>query len=53
MMQFVADAEAILKPYLIEQGDEQQVVKEIQLDPRRFRMRGNLPANKVDPFSMI
>lgn len=51
--QFMSDAEMILKPYLIEQGDEQQVVKEIALDPRRFRLRGNLPANKVDPFSMM
>jgi len=49
---FMADAEAVLRPYLVEEGDEQQVVKEIQLDPRRFRMRGNLPANKVDPFSL-
>ena len=53
MAEFDAKAEMILKPYLIEEGDEQQVVKEIQLDPRRFRLRGNLPANKVDPFSLI
>ncbi len=52
MAQFEQMAENILRPYLIEQGDEQNVVKEIQLDPRRFRLRGNLPANKVDPFSL-
>ncbi len=50
MDRFIADAERILEPYLMTEGDEQQVVKEVTLDPRRFTLRGNLPMSKVDPF---
>lgn len=36
---FRDEANAMLKPYLIMEGDEQEVVKEMKLDPQRFRLR--------------
>jgi hypothetical protein len=47
---FEAKAEEMLRKHLMTEGDEQQVVKEIKLDPRRFRIRGNLKSTKQDPW---
>lgn len=44
---FIAEAEAMLNPDLIMEGDEQQVVKQIQLDPRKFRQQRYLKPTKV------
>lgn len=46
---FVSDCEAMLRTHLLTEGDEQQVVKEVQLDPRRFRVSGARPT-KLNPF---
>src|SRR5258708_9436290 len=35
--EFEADAEKLLAPYLIQQGDEQRTVISVRLDPRHFR----------------
>ena len=37
---FVADADKMLQVHLLMDGDEQKIVKEVKLDPRRFRNRG-------------
>lgn len=50
MSQFEADAMRILEPYLMTEGDEQQVVKEVILDPRRFHVGGSNRPTKLDPF---
>jgi hypothetical protein len=48
---FLADCERMLKIHLLEEGDEQQVVKEVALDPKRFRNgQGNNRPTKLDPF---
>jgi hypothetical protein len=47
MKQFEEDAETRLRPYLIMTGDEQQTVRNIKLDPRRFHMNRNLRPTKV------
>ena len=44
---FVQDAEDMLRTHLIMEGDEQQVVKEVKLDARRFRMRRSLVPTKL------
>lgn len=44
---FIAQAEALLRIDLIMEGDEQQVVKQIQLDPRKFRQQRYLKPTKV------
>ena len=44
------DAENMLRTHLIMEGDEQQVVKEVRLDPRRFRVHGRLRATKVQGY---
>lgn len=45
---FVVDAEEMLRTHLlIGDGDEQQVVKEVRLDARRFRLRRSLPPTKL------
>ena len=41
------ECEDALRPELIMEGDEQEVVKQIQLDPRRFRMQRYLKPTKV------
>ena len=41
---FMADCDNMLRTHLIMEGDEQKVVKEVRLDPRRFRtIRGVKP----------
>lgn len=47
---FVADCENMLRMHLMTEGDEQQVVKSVQLDPRRFRVGGSNRPTKLDPF---
>lgn len=49
--QFKKDGEDLLRTHLIiGEGDEQKVVKEIRLDPRRFRSIRTLPPNKINPY---
>ena len=47
---FVAQGEAMLKLHLITEGDEQQVVKSIKLDPQRFRLNRALRPTKTNPY---
>lgn len=42
--------EKMLQTHLVTEGDEQQIVKEVRLDPRRFRIGGMLRPTKVDPY---
>ena len=44
---FIKQAEDILRPYLIMDGDEQQVVKEVRRDPLRFRPFFGLKPSKA------
>ncbi len=48
--QFLKEAEEMLQPYLIMEGDEQSAVHEVKLDPRRFKFRGSLKPVKSYPF---
>ena len=47
---FVLDCEKMLQLHLMTEGDEQQVVKEVKLDPRRFRVAGAVKPTKLDPW---
>jgi hypothetical protein len=47
---FVQEAERLLMIHLMTEGDEQQVVKEVQLDPRRFRVGGYARPTKLSPW---
>lgn len=47
---FVADCSRMLESHLLTEGDEQQVVKEVKLDPRRFRVSGAVKPTKLDPW---
>ena len=47
---YLADCEQMLLKHLMTEGDEQQVVKEVQLDPRRFKLGGSLKATKLNPW---
>lgn len=47
---YVKDCEALLMKHLMTEGDEQQVVKEVILDPRRFRIAGSSRPTKLEPF---
>lgn len=48
---FVKQCEDMLRIHLIiGEGDEQQVVKEIKLDPKRFNLSRRLRPTKVQPF---
>ena len=47
---FVVDGENMLRTHLIMEGDEQQVVKEVRLDPQRFRINRGIKNTKVQPF---
>lgn len=42
--------EGMLRIHLLTEGDEQQVVKEVILDPRRFRVGGSNRPTKLDPW---
>lgn len=47
---FEANAEKMLKLHLIMEGDEQSVVKSVELDPRRFRVGSSLKPTKDNPW---
>lgn len=47
---FLADAEKMLAPYLIMEGDEQSTVHNIELDPRHFRSNRALRLTKDSPL---
>ena len=47
---FVMDCENMIRQHLLTEGDEQQVVKEVILDPRRFRTGGRLRPTKLSPY---
>lgn len=47
---FKSDCEGMLRTHLIMEGDEQQVVKEIRLDPQRFHMNRTLRPTKISPY---
>lgn len=47
---FVKEGEEMLRTHIIMDGDEQQVVKEIRLDPRRFHMNRSLRPTKLNPY---
>jgi hypothetical protein len=47
---WVQDCEGLLRKHLFTEGDEQQVVKEVKLDPRRFRIKNSARPTKLDPF---
>ena len=44
---FLADLEKMLRVHLIMEGDEQQVVKSVRLDPRRFHTNRTLKPTKL------
>lgn len=44
------DAEDMLRTHIIMEGDEQQVVKAIRLDPQRFHMNRTLRPTKLNPY---
>lgn len=44
---FIADCERMLRTHLIMEGDEQQVVKSVRLDPRRFHTNRTLKPTKI------
>ncbi len=47
---FVADAETMLRTHIIMEGDEQKVVKEVRLDPKRFHLNRTLRPTKLNPY---
>ena len=47
---FENECERLLETHLLTEGDEQQVVKEVQLDPRRFRSAGATRPTKTNPW---
>lgn len=47
---FLAQCEEMLRPHLIMDGDEQQTVQSIRLDPRHFKFRRSLKPTKASPF---
>jgi hypothetical protein len=48
--EYLAEAERLLAPYLIMEGDEQSAVHEIKLDPRHFRASRALRLTKSSPI---
>lgn len=44
---FLAQCDAMLRIHLIMEGDEQQVVKSVRLDPRRFHSNRSLKPTKI------
>lgn len=47
---YLKDCEDMLRIHLIEDGDEQQVVKAIKLDPQRFHTNRSLRPTKLNPY---
>lgn len=48
--QWHKEAMDMLRPFLIMEGDEQETVHEIKLDPRRFHFQRNLKPTKSSPL---
>ena len=44
-------SEEMLRPYLIQSGDEQQTVQNIRLDPRHYRFNRGVKPTKASPFA--
>jgi len=47
---FLAQCDEMLRPHLIMDGDEQQTVRAIKLDPRHFHFHRGLKPTKASPF---
>lgn len=47
---FVGMCDKLLETHLVIEGDENSVVKEVQLDPRRFSFKGRVRATKLFPW---
>lgn len=47
---WLAQSEEMLRPYLIQQGDEQQTVQSIRLDPRHFKTPRGVRPTKDNPY---
>ena len=47
---FEKQGEDMLRLHLIEEGDEQKVVKSIKLDPQRFHVNRSLRPTKLNPY---
>lgn len=47
---YLKENEEMLRPHLIMEGDEQQTVRAVRLDPRRFRTNGSVRPTKLDPY---
>lgn len=47
---FIQMCDKMLLAHLMTEGDEQQVVKSVQLDPRRFKVGGSNRPTKLDPW---
>ena len=43
-------SEAMLRPYLVQQGAEQQTVQNVRLDPRHYRFNRAIKPTKAAPF---
>lgn len=48
--EYIAMAEKLLAPYLIQEGDEQRTVQNVQLDQRHFKFHRNLRPTKSQPL---
>ena len=48
--EYVGKADKLLAPYLIQEGDEQQAIHRVKLDPRTFKFRRGLKPTKASPF---
>jgi len=47
---WLKEAEEMLRPHLIMEGDEQQAIHQVELDPRRFKFHRGLKPTKASPF---
>lgn len=47
---YMQNLDRMLLKHLMTEGDEQQVVKEVRLDPRRFKVMGGNRPTKLDPY---
>ena len=47
---YFANADKLLRPYLIMDGDEQSAIHDIKLDPRKFKFIRNLKPTKASPM---
>lgn len=48
--QYLTDCENMLRPHLIMEGDEQQAVHRVRLDPRQFKSSRGLRPTKLNPY---